>query len=215
MITLHLHGSLAKLFGDTVPLAANSPREAVTALSYQSGEYKEILRSNDWHIFVGDGNDISESELDMNLGRVTEVYLVPKIEGAGGTFNFIAGAVLIGAAIFMTGGIAALGFAGASGLSIGMFAGGVGMVLGGIVQMMTKVPGTPQGISRDSADDKASFLFNGPSNTATQGVAIPRGYGRMLVGSIVVSAALYAENTQGYTVAPVDLKAKVDGWVKK
>lgn len=211
MITLHLHGSLAKLFGDTVSLAANSPREAVTALSYQSGEYKEILRTNDWHIFVGEGNDITESELDVNLGRVTDVYLVPKIEGAGGAFNFIAGAILTVAGFLIN--VGTLG--GGSAIGIPMMAAGIGMMVGGIVQMMTKVPGAPDGVSRDSADDKASFLFNGPSNTATQGVAIPRGYGRMLVGSVVVSAALYAENTQGYTVAPVDLKAKVDGWVKK
>ena len=59
---------------------------------------------------------------------------------------------------------------------------------------------------RDSND-----AFNGPTNTASQGVAIPRGYGRMLTGSIVVSASLYSENV-GSSTPPPEFNFKVSQW---
>lgn len=192
MITLHLHGQLAKDFGSCVRLEAETPREAVIALSYQCPKYKDILVSNNWHIFVGEGNDITENELDLKLGKITDVYLVPVIQGANnGVFNFIIGAVLT-----VVGAVLNVGsFGSASALGVPMMSAGIGMMIGGLIQMTTKVPGVDD-MSRDSADQKASFLFNGPTNTASQGVAIPRGYGRMLVGSVVVSAALYAEQIE-------------------
>lgn len=186
MITLHLSGQMAKDYGDSVVLDAKSPREAVLALSFQCPKYKDTLISNDWHIYVGQGNDISEKELDMSLGSVTDVYLLPRIQGANGAVNFVVGAVLfvIGAVLTYTG----VG----SPLGVPLMSAGAGLMVGGIIQMTTKIPGA-EDLSRDSVDQKASYLFSGPTNTATQGVAIPRGYGRMLVGSVVVSVALYAE----------------------
>ena len=35
-----------------------------------------------------------------------------------------------------------------------------------------------------------SYLFSGPENTAAQGIPVPLGYGRLRVGSVVVSASL-------------------------
>lgn len=198
MITLHLHGKLAELYGSSVTLDAATPREAVTALAFQDPEYKEYLRVNDWHIFVGEANDITESELDMKLGNITDVYLVPRIEGSSGAVNFIIGAVLVVVGIIVPG-------------AQPLIYAGVGMMVGGIIQMTTKVPGVDS-TSRDSNDDKASFLFNGPTNTASQGVAIPRGYGRMLTGSIVVSASLYSENVGSYSTPPPEFDFKVSQW---
>lgn len=186
MITLHLTGYLATLFGEKVSLDAKTPREAVTALSYQSSEYKEAIRYTDWHIFVGEGNDITESELDMRLGKISNVFLIPIVEGAGGAFNVVLGAVLIGAGFMTFGASAAVGVA--------LMSGGAGMLVGGIVQMLTKIPGST-GSVKESTKEDSSFLFQGVTNTSSQGAALPRGYGRVMVGSIVVSASLYAEQT--------------------
>lgn len=182
MITLHLQGQLATEYGESIRLEAKTPREAVLALSYQCPKYKEVLTANNWHIFVGENNDISENELDLQLGKVTDVFLVPMIKGASGAFNFIAGALLFVAGFILS----------PTPFGVPLMAAGVGMMIGGLIQMTTKVPGTDD-MSRDSVDSKASFLFSGPTNTASQGVAIPRGYGRMMVGSVVVSVALYSE----------------------
>ena len=211
MITLHLTGKLAEMFGNEVSLDARTPREAVIALSYQSIEYKEHLVTNDWHIFVGEGNDITESELDLNLGNLKDIYLVPRIEGANnGVGNFIVGAILVVVGYFVSIGTFGAGTVFGAPM-IGM---GVGLMVGGIIQMTTKVPGADK-TSNDSKDDEASFLFNGPTNTASQGVAIPRGYGRMLTGSVVVSASLFAEAIP--YVAPgqqkLDYTGMIEGWV--
>ena len=184
MITLHLQGPMATEYGDTLRFEANTPREVVTALAYQCEKYKNLLLEGSWHIFVGRDNDISEHELDLGLGTITDVYLMPKIQGSSGALNFVVGAVLLVAGVM-------------SGFNPQLMAAGVGMMLGGIVQMTTKMPGV-QDMSRDSVDEKASFLFSGPTNMASQGVPIPRGYGRMLAGSVVVSAALYAEQVGNF-----------------
>jgi predicted phage tail protein len=69
---------------------------------------------------------------------------------------------------------------------------GGAMVAGGIIASTTKMPGTKE-TKREEIDKRASFLFTGAVNSSTQGLPIPRGYGRVLIGSSVVSAAIYAE----------------------
>ena len=58
--------------------------------------------------------------------------------------------------------------------------------------MTTKIP-KAENIATEPEDKRASFLYNGPINSSTQGAAIARGYGKMLIGSTVVSGMVYAE----------------------
>lgn len=183
MITLHLFGKLAKKFGKEVKLDAKTPREAVIALSYQDPEYKEELRINDWHIFVGENNDITERELDLELGTRKEVYLVPVIRGA----NSANASIIVGAVLFTVGVVLVATGVGAP-LGVSLMGAGIGMMVGGIIAKLSE-PGESK-----PASDNSSFLFKGPTNSSDQGVAIPRGYGRCLVGSTVISAAVYAES---------------------
>ena len=187
MVTLYLYGYLASLFGDTVSLDVATPREAVTALAYQSPDYRHHLTSNNWHIFAGKDNDITQAELDMDLGNVKEVYLMPAIEGAGsGASGWLS--VIVGAAL-----IVGSFFAGPAGPAL--LGAGIGLVTGGIITLVTPIPGVDD-MSQNAADEKASFLFKSPTNTSTQGVPIPLGYGKMMIGSIVVSSGLYAEDVE-------------------
>jgi len=61
---------------------------------------------------------------------------------------------------------------------------GASLVLGGLAQMLAKNPQKP--------NDSASYLFNGPVNTTEQGNAVPVLYGRLIIGSQVISASLSA-----------------------
>lgn len=182
MIRLHLYGQMKKDYGDHMDLEARSPREAVTALAYQCPKYKKYLLENSWHVILGDKeNEISEQELDISLGKYQEVHLIPAIEGQGKY-----GSAILGAALFAVGAI--------TGMTPLMIMGGA-MMLGGLIASATKIPGTKE-TKKEEIDKRASFLFSGAVNSSTQGLPIPRGYGRVLIGSSVVSAAVYAEQLE-------------------
>ena len=190
MITLHLHGSLAEKYGSSFTFAAKGAADIIHALSVQLPEFKKDVAAGSWHVVRGDietGDSCDEEKLHLQMGAGEEVHLLPAVEGAGnggGLFTTLLGVALIVAGAFTYGTSAAWGTA--------LISGGAGLMVGGIVQMTMKMPGVEN--STENADDRASFLFNGPRNQSSQGVAIPRGYGRSLVGSIVISAGLYAED---------------------
>lgn len=194
MKSFHLYGSLEKDFGGPFNVDVATPAEAIRALCVQLPGFEAAVRKGNWRVIRGAldaEDDVDEEGLQLSLGHQDELHLIPMIEGANnGVAQIIVGAIMIAAAFF-TGGatISAWGP-----MAVMMGAAGVGMAVGGIITMTTRVPGATDSASgNEKADDKASFLFDGPTNQSTQGVAVPRGYGRMKVGSIVVSAGLYAE----------------------
>lgn len=187
MKTIYLHGRAAA-FGEKFELDAQSPPEMILALSMQLPGFREMIESGSWHVIRGpleeqDADDVER--LTLSLAEHSEVHLVPAISGAGnggGALMTVVGIILIAVATFFTGGTAAM-----------LYGAGAGMMLGGIVSMTTKIPGADP--NQESQDNRSSFLLSTPTNRSTQGVAIPRGYGRCIVGSIVVSVGLTAEAT--------------------
>lgn len=188
MKTIHLHGFLAEKFGGPYTLDVSTPKEAVQALSVQLPGFRETIRKGNWHLVRGalDGRDeVDEAGVDLSLGKQSELHIIPAIEGANsGWTNIIIGIILIVVGYFT--------FGSTTGPGMAMIAAGAGLAVGGIVQLTTKMPGVDDS-TKGSTEDRASYLFNGPTNQSTQGVAVPRGYGRLKVGSIVVSAGLFAE----------------------
>jgi predicted phage tail protein len=63
---------------------------------------------------------------------------------------------------------------------------GIGLVLGGVAQLLTPTPK----ISQDEGDPRKSFSFSGIQNTNRAGVPVPVVYGETLVGSVVISAGI-------------------------
>ncbi len=100
----------------------------------------------------------------------------------GGLFQIVLGAVLI-AASFVPG---------LSAFAPVLLHMGLAMVMGGVVQMLSpQATGLGTG---DTGDNGASYNFNGAVNTQAQGNPVPLLYGRMIVGSSVISAGIYAED---------------------
>ena len=136
-----------------------------------------------------------------------EVFsITPVIAGAGGGFGrILAGAALIGlsfvsfgAGAFAGGSGAGLfgggGLIGASGIyaagaygsaALGVL--GAGLVLGGVSQIISPQPGPP---SLEEAAQLESFTFSNVVNTSRQGLPVPIAYGRVFVGSAVISSGL-------------------------
>lgn len=195
MKTLKLHGFMAEKYGSEFQLAASTPRELIKALAVQLPGFDKDVRDGEWHVVRGDLDDAgfdqsyNEESVGMQLPEGEVIHLIPALAAAGnGAFQTILGIVLIvvGAIFYYTP------------FGTPLIATGAGLLVGGIIQMTTKIPGTDT--NQEGANDRASFLFTGPKNQSTQGVAIPRGYGRCRVGSVVISVGLYARKlTEGST----------------
>ena len=140
-----------------------------------------------------------------------EVFsITPVIAGAGrGTGMILAGAALIGIAIvsggagLFAGGAAGFGattaggFAAASfGAKLAIVAGnlGIALVLGGIAQALSPQPALNSTL--DEAVQLESFTFSNVVNTSKQGMPVPIAYGRLFVGSAVLSSGLDVDQVQ-------------------
>lgn len=195
--TIRLYGKLGARFGRVHVLAVNSAAEAFRALSVLLPGFEQFMfeakdKGLAFAVFHG-RRSITQDELGDPPGR-SDIRIAPVIQGRkSGGLQTIAAIAIIVAASYFSGGAAA-GGSSLFGSTTGTFFGtiGISMAFSGVAQMMTK---TPAGLSStDSADNAPSYSFNGPVNTQAQGNPVPLGYGRMIVGSAVGSAGIYAED---------------------
>lgn len=199
---VRLYGVLGARFGRVHRLVVNSAAEAVHALAVQLQGFEQFFyeakdRGMVFAVFHGRRN-IGEDELGHPPGRA-EIRIAPVIAGSkrSGGLQTVIGIALIAVASYFSGGLAAGGaglFGGAAAGSTWAIVGtiGISMALSGVTQMLTK---TPTGLDEsDRADNSPSYSFNGPVNTQAQGNPVPLLYGRMIVGSAVLSAGIYAQD---------------------
>jgi predicted phage tail protein len=183
---IRLYGILGFLFGREHCLAVGSTAEAMRALRVLLPGFEKFMmnaRDNGLTFAVFNGKrNLSENELAHPVGN-DEIRIAPVIIGSknSGLFTTILGTAL---AIV---GVVTSEFGG--GFLIGI---GASMALGGIVQMLS--PQQSGLASNSGPDNGTSYYFNGAVNSNAQGDCVPRGYGRMRVGSKVISAGIYAED---------------------
>jgi predicted phage tail protein len=189
--TIRLYGSLGAKFGRSHRLAVSSTAEAIRALCVLlPGFEKELTNSESkgvaYACFIGRRN-IGEDALQFPVGE-EPIRIAPVITGSkrAGLLQTIVGVVLVvvGAVLTYTGVGAA---AGAPLMKIGAV-----LALGGVVQMLSP---QQRGLSaKDGPDNGASYNFNGPVNTTAQGNPVPYFAGEGIVGSVVISGGIYAED---------------------
>jgi len=197
--TIRLYGKLGATFGRVHRLAVENTAEAVRALcALVPGFEKELMTSHQRGIryacFLGKKN-IGKDELELS-GGTDDIRIAPVLAGAksGGVLQFIVGAVMVIAGAVLTyGSFGSLSAAGVPMMKIGVI-----MMLGGVIQMLS--PQQTPGAGR-SVENGASYNFTGPVNTTAQGNPVPVLYGRMIVGSAVISAGILAQD-QAYVGAP-------------
>ncbi|MDR3446017.1 tail assembly protein [Dyella sp.] len=212
MTEIRLGSTLGKKFGRShwVHLDSKTPREAVKWLTTIFPEAKKLLatahlRGIEFAIFRGRGKhreNISKDQLGEPAGD--RIQIMPVHAGAkGGLLQTIVGVILIAADVIF--------------LHTGVLTNvGIAMVAGGVMQMLSPQPRTNK--NADSANNQASYVFNGPTNTTAQGNNVPVIYGRVRAGSAVVSAGMDAEDyaaatsgvgagtaTGGFKTSPYDL----------
>lgn len=190
MKTIILLGELGKRFGRKHRLDVGSAAEAVRALCANFKEFRQFVASsaerNVAYRVVNVRQDIGEDELHHPVGHT--IVFAPVVMGSSFLKKFgmaILGAVLIAASFF----IPPIALVGTATLASVTFTIGVSMVLGGVAQLLAPTPKTPE-----TEENTASYIFNGAVNTSAQGATIPVGYGRLIVGSAVISAGISVED---------------------
>lgn len=198
MVTIRLHGDLAKQFKSSYTLDVKSAGEAMHAINVLTrGKYYKYLsarQKNQYKVLLNDAplgntsklqniedpeiiNNVKETELCLKNPNLTTVDIVPVIELAEDALGIILGVVLIIVGI-ATGGV------GGSALIVG----GLGLLAAGVMNLLAKPPKF-EDFREIQNGQKSSYLFNGPQNTVGEGGPVPIGYGRLIVGSQTVATS--------------------------
>lgn len=140
-------------------------------------KYRVLINERDFYAPVNEINEnnydmINQSELVMKKKDIKTVDIVPFIENSDS--RILAGIVIaIGIVLLFVPGGAPIG---------------IGLIAAGAVIFLTKPPAFANFRNIDKAGNE-SYLFGGPINIIGEGGPVPVGYGRVLVGSQVISSA--------------------------
>lgn len=174
MVTVRFYGDL-KQFGTVFKLDIGSVPEAIRALVTQIPGLREHIEKGSYKVRV-DGKYIGDEGVHSEVSST--LHLTPVVKGAGkngGLLQVVVGIVMIVAAVF---------YPPLAPYAAAMISAGTGLVLGGVAQLLTKMP-KAEG-SKDS-DDLKSSSFSNLANMTAQGAPVPLIYGKMMVGSKVLS----------------------------
>lgn len=206
---VRLYGPLRARFGRSHWLAVESPAEAVHALCTLFKGFREALLGHTgpgYRVLVGEGarTDARDAEgLTLTAGSQQLIRIAPVLHGrkSGGVLSIVLGAAVLilapyaAAAMFSAFGGVAGGAVAAAAANMTLAAGvaiGKSLILGGVIQLLS-----PQrNGSGSSADKETSYTFNGAANVNAPGGPVPLVIGRMVVGSVTVSAGI---STDEYT----------------
>lgn len=190
MRTIRLYGVLGSKFGREYRLDCNSPADAVQALCNMVPGFEQFMRTADqkglvFAVFSGKRN-ISEDELIFRGTEDEVIRIAPIIKGSknNGIFQVILGVVLVVVGYFTFGATSAYG--------AGLIAAGLGVAIGGVVQMLSPMPKTTGTGEEDG--NNPSTGFGGPVTTTSAGHPVPLLYGEFEVGGAVLSGGIYAED---------------------
>lgn len=193
LTTIRLYGVLGTRFGRVHKLAVQTSAEAVKALCINQDGLESFLmnaKKNGMAFAVFRGKRNIGVEDYQNLAGNSDIRIAPVMEGAkkAGIFQTILGAVMVVAGIVVTG----LSYGWASPVGGAMISAGIGMMAGGIYQMLSPQPKGLQG--RDDPDNKPSYAFGGSVNTLAMGNPVAVLYGEREIGGAIISAGIVAED---------------------
>nr|WP_315985565.1 tail assembly protein [Burkholderia cepacia] len=182
---VRLYGRLGAMFGREHRFVIRSTRDALKALcAMVPGFERELMTSRDrgieYAVFVGRRN-IGENDIPAPVGD-DAVRIAPIIRGSkrGGLFQTIAGVALaaVGAVTSFFG----------NPFGTQMMLLGASMALGGVAQMLSPHATAANG----SSNRKQSYYFNGAENVTEQGGPVGLPYGRLRIGTTVISQGITA-----------------------
>ena len=192
MKVVKVYGALRELLGKTrFEFVADTPAQAMRALLVNFPQLEQWLVDSEkngiaYRVTVGKqkihNNDMSGMGAPWSERDVFSITPVMMGAGSGGFGSILLGVALVATAIF----VPAATFGLTNMLGVGL-AGGA-LILGGVAQMLSPVP-TPPGPGEEPTQLESNS-FSGVLNTSRQGVPVPITYGRVFVGSAIISAGL-------------------------
>lgn len=218
MIKLKIHSTLQHLTdASDYNLAVTNPREVLSFLSNSQPKFSEYLsqiktEETDESISFVDSNYklISTDAFELKRFKENEtVHVVPLVAGGGGKRGFLIFAIFA-AVVVATGGLAAIGGAGAGAGAVQGTTMSSGFSLGNIGKFFSGMPSiarsllTNVGLSilssvftkkpkpQDQVDSssRGSDMFGSLQNTTTSGTSIPLVYGQSRVAGQFISGYL-------------------------
>jgi predicted phage tail protein len=195
LTTIRLYGALGARFGRVHKMAVQTSAEAVKALCVNFDGLEEYLmnaKKNGMVFAVFRGKRNIGVEDYKSLGGESDIRIAPVMEGAkkAGMFQTILGAVLVvvGAVVGVMTSWTGIGGV----IGSGMVSAGIGMMAGGVYQMLSPQPKGLQ--SREDPDNKPSYAFGGAVNTIAMGNPVAVLYGEREIGGAIISAGIVAED---------------------
>jgi predicted phage tail protein len=210
MKVVKVYGALRKYLGQCrFQFEADTPAQAIKALCVNfPGLDKWLLDSEQdgvsYRVSIGKEKIAADdlSPLVMPWSERQVFSITPVIAGAGRTgamigigLALVVGAIVLGPAVGGFLGLG-LGLAGSGagiigGVAAGLIGGlGASLVLGGIAQLISPTPKFSNMERGKEASRLESFTFSGITNTVQQGLPVPICYGRVYIGSAVISSGL-------------------------
>ena len=220
MKVVKVYGALRKKLGRCrFEFEADTPAQAIKALIVNFPGLEQWLLDSEreglsFRVTVGKER-ITQQDASLAVLPWSErdvFSIAPVVSGAGqGAGTILAGIGLVALAIIAgpaAGGFLGLGagLGGATGagaaISLGLIGGtaataiggiGAALILGGVAQMLSPQPDLGMGATSARGREATrfeSFAFSGIVNTTQQGMAVPIAYGRVFVGSAVISSGL-------------------------
>jgi predicted phage tail protein len=204
MKVVKVYGALRKKLGQCrFQFDVDTPAQALKALCVNFPGLEKWLMDNEasgmnFRVALGREkitNDYSDP-LVLPWSEREVFSITPVIVGAGrGVGQILAGIGLIALAILapgLGGGVAAATLFGTkfTALSLGVGLTGASLLLSGVANLISPQPSMGSLTSGRESVRLESFTFSGIVNTSKQGLPVPIAYGRLFVGSAVISAGL-------------------------
>ena len=207
MKVVKVYGALRKRLGQCrFELEAATPAQAIKALCVNfPGLDKWLIDSEKdgvgYRVTVSKEKATEQdiSPLIMPWSEKDVFSITPVIAGAGrGLGAILAGVALIGIAVasggagFAFNATQGVGFVGTGAVPSALAAAagniGIGLVFMGIAQTLSPQPSLDSTL--DESAQLESFSFSNVVNTSKQGLPVPIAYGRVVVGSAIISSGL-------------------------
>lgn len=201
LTTIRLDGAMGKKFGKTWELMVDSPGEAVRLIDanmpgFRAWIHEQARKFSSYKItcaYESGETELLTDETFAQRRKLKSIRFTPIIEGRGNGTKFVVGAIIVAVAT-MAAPFTAGGSLAAWGPGLAMM--GASMMLAGVIGALSPQPTQESG---DKPANLASHYFNGAVNTTQQGNPVQLIYGRVLVGSQVISAEMSIEQETTFT----------------